>query len=309
MTRLNDYLMQTQRFLRDAKQEFSNPGDLISYVNRARREIAMRSQSIRVLTPISGQIVSWEVTGGGSGYSATPTLTISAPDFPSGTAPYPGGLQATAAAIVQGGIITAIDSQIGGYGYYQPTMEITDATGSGATATPTLSFINQLNESQEVYNFSDIDVSMFPGVGAVYMIKSVSIIYANYRYSLPCYSFSTYQAMIRQYPFQYQYVPTFCAQFGQGTGGSFYMYPLPSQQYQLEFDCFCLPQDLTTNDSEEVLPMPWADAVPYFSAALAFEEIQQLNFAKYYHDQYDKMAQRYSNYARPGRVVNPYGRY
>lgn len=305
---LNEYLKQTTRFLRDAKQETNNPADLVSYINRARREIAMRTQCIRVLTPISGQIISWTVTAGGSGYTA-PVLTISVPDFPSGTLPYPGGLQAAAGAIVQGGVITAIDSQVGGYGYYLPTMEITDATGSGATATPTLSWINQLNESQEVYNFSDIDVSTFPGAGAVFAIKSVSVIYSNYRYSLPCYAFSTYQAMIRQYPFQYQYVPVFCAQFGQGTAGSFYMYPLPSQQYQIEFDCLCLPQDLTTNGSEEAIPQPWQDAVPYFAAALAFEELQSYNIAKYYHDMYDKMALRYSQYARVGRVTNPYGRY
>lgn len=306
---LNEYLKQTQRFLRDARMETNNPGDLISYVNRARREVAMRSQAIRVLTPISGQIVSWEVTAGGAGYSDTPVLTVSAPDFPSGRPPYPLGLQATATAIVQGGVITAIDSQIGGSGYYLPTIEITDTTGSGATATPTMSFINQLNEGQELYNFSDIDVSMFPGVGAVYAIHSVSIIYANYRYSLPCYSFSTYQAFIRQYPYQYSYVPTFCAQFGQGTSGSFYMYPLPSQAYQLEFDCFALPQDLIDNNSEEALPMPWTEAVPFYAAHLAYLELQNFNYAKGYLDLYEKFALRYSQYARPGRVVNPYGRY
>lgn len=305
---LNEYLKQVTRFLRDAKQETNNPGDLLSYINRARREIAMRSQAIRVLTPISGSIVSWTVDDGGSGYVA-PVLTVSAPDFPSGTLPNPGGLQATASAVVSGGVILSIDSDIGGYGYYQPTLTITDSAGSGASATATMSFINQVNESQEVYNFSDIDTTMFPGVGAVYAIKSVSVIYSNYRYSLPCYSFSTYQAMIRQYPFSYTYVPVFCAQFGQGTAGSFFMYPLPSQAYQIEFDCLALPQNLTSNGDSEALPQPWQDAVPYFSAALAFEELQQYNIAKYWHDQYDKMALRYSQYARPGRVVNPYGRY
>jgi hypothetical protein len=137
----------------------------------------------------------------------------------------------------------------------------------------------------------------------------VSLIYSNYRYSLPMYAFSVYQSMIRQYPFQYQYVPTFCSQFGQGADGSLYMYPLPSQTYQVEYDCFCTPQDLIDNNSVDVIPNPWTDAVSYFAASLAFEEIQNLNYAKYYFDKFDAMLQRYSNYARPGRVVNPYGRY
>lgn len=310
MARLNDYLKQTQRFLRDAKQEFSNPADLISYVNRARREIAMRSQSIRRLTPVSAQIVSWNVTDGGSGYT-DPMLSINAPDFPSGQLPNPNGLQATAAAILSAGVITAIDSQIGGAGYFQPpTMTITDATGSGATAEATLGYINTLNIGQEVYPFSEIDMSMYPGVGQPYYVRSASVIFSNYRYIISIYSFTEYQAKIRQYtPNTYQYVPCYGAQFGQGTEGSLYLYPTPSQSYQTEWDCLCIPADLTTNDSEEALPSPWTDAVPYFSAALAYEELQNLNAARYYHDQYDKMAQRYSNYARVGRTVAPYGRY
>lgn len=269
----------------------------------------MRTQCLRALTPISGSILGWTVTDGGHDYSNMPTLTITPPDFPSATGASPLGLQATATPIITGGVITAIDTDIGGSGYYQPVMTITDISGAGATATPQMTFINQLSEGLETYNFSDIDVSGFPGFGAVYMIKSVSIIYSNYRYSLPCYSFSTYQAMIRQYPFQYQYVPSFCAQYGQGTNGSFYMYPLPSQAYQMEFDCFCLPQDLETDNSFEAIPLPWADAVPYFAAHLAYLEIQNFNAAGGYLKLFDQFVQRYSNYARPGRVTNPYGRW
>ena len=110
------YMKDTQRLLREQKQSFLNPQDLIAYINRARREIAMRSQCIRVLTPISGSITGWTVTAGGSGYSNTPTLSITTPDFPSGVLPYPNGDQATAQAIVQGGVITAIDSTYGGSG-------------------------------------------------------------------------------------------------------------------------------------------------------------------------------------------------
>lgn len=309
MPALFDYVQQTQRFLRDAKQEFLNPNDLISYINRARREVAMRAQCVRVLTPISGSIKSWSLTSGGSGYSDAPTLTITEPDFPSGLLPSPNGRQATATATISGGIITGVFSQDGGSGYLDPELTITDTTGSGAAAVPTLSFINQLNQGQEVYPFSGIDLSLNPGVSAVFAVKSISIIYSNYRYSLPVYAFSVYQAMIRQYPFQYQYVPTFASQFGQGTSGSFYVYPLPSQSYQYELDCFCLPQDLTTNLSVEAIPQPWTDAVPYWAACLCFEELQNLNAAKYYEQKFYAKVLDYSQYARPGRGVNPYGRF
>lgn len=309
MSTLNEYLQQTQRFLRDQRQDLFNPMDLISYVNRARREIAMRSQCLRVLTPISGAVISASVVAAGSGYTSTPTITITDPDFPSGVAPDPRGAQATASAVVQSGTIAAVNITYGGSGYFRPTVAVEDSTGSGASVTLELSAINALVANQEVYPFTDVVLDAFPGVESVYMIKGLSIIYANYRYSLPCYDFSTYQAQIRQFPFQFTYVPTFCSQYGQGTNGSFYTYPLPNQAYQYELDCFCLPSDLVTNLSEEALPKPWSEAVPYFTAYLAYSEIQNFNIAKYYLDQFDQFVNRYGVYARPGRGTNPYGRY
>lgn len=309
MTTLFDYQKQIQRLAREARQEFLNPEDIVSYVNIARREVAMRAQCIRRLTPTAGSIVGWTVTNAGSGYSNNPTLTITPPDYPAGTLPSPNGAQATASCIVENGTIAAVFSQYGGAGYFQPAMTITDTTGTGATAVTTVPLINTLKQGQEVYPFSGIDVTMLPGIDSVYMIRSVSIVYANYRYSLPMYDFSTYQAYVRQYPFQYQYVPTFASQYGQGVDGSFYAYPLPSQTYQWEFDCFCLPQDLIDNQSFEAIPMPWTDAVPYFALHLAYLSLQNFNVAQYFDQQFDKRLLRYSQYARPGRWTNPYGRY
>jgi len=305
------YLQQAQRFLREQRQEFENPDDLLVYINRARREVAGRTQCIRRLTPISGQVVSTTLTAGGSGY-VNPIATITPPDFPSGRQPNPGGLQATAFALMSGGSVTDVIIQDGGNGYFQPQVTITDASGpgAGATATLTLSPMNLLIESQEVYPFSDIYLGNWPGVDCVHAIKSASVIYSNYRYTLPMYAFSEYQARIRQYPFQYQYVPTFCSQFGQGSDGSFYAYPLPSQTYQWEFDCFCLPQDMLLDNSiPEVIPQPWTDAVPYFAAALCYMELQNLNSARFYMEEFDKRTLGYSSQARPGRAINMYGRY
>lgn len=308
MATLNDYLKQTQRFTREQGQSFLNPQDLIDYVNRARREVAMRSQSIRRLTPISGAITTASVVNAGSGYTS-PTVVITAPDFPSGGGANPNGAQANAAAIVQGGTIAAININYGGSGYFQPQATITDPTGTGASISLDVPGVNAVYQGQEQYNFSDIDLSTFPGVQSVYMIKSVSIVYNNYRYSLPCYDFSTYQSQIRQYPFQFSYVPVMFSQFGQGVGGSLYMYPLPSQTYQVEYDCFCLPQDLITDLSEEAIPEPWTDSVSYMAAHLCYLEIQNMNASQYYLTLFDKFLQRYSDYARPGRVTNPYGRW
>lgn len=307
---LNEYMKQTQRFLRDANQEYINPEDVIAYVNRARREAALRTKSIRILTPVCGAVVTATLTNAGTGY-VTPVATISAPDFPNGEVLYPSGAQATATVQQIGGVISNISIDFGGSGYFQPTITITDSTGPGAdaTATLTVSPINQTVNNQEIYTFDQIPLANFPGVGEVFWVNSISIIYAAYRYRMMTYSFSTYQALIRNYPRAYTYVPSVCAQLGQGTKGSIYVYPVPSAGYQMEWDCFCLPADLVDDQSEEALPGPWTECVPYFAAHLAFLELQNLNAANYYLTLYEKMMDNYSAFTRSRKVSNPYGRW
>ena len=307
MTSLNDYLKETEKWLRDTRQGLINPQNLINYVNRGRREVAMRTQCLRVLTQSSAPCVTASVVAAGTGYTSA-TVTITPPDFPSGTGAFPGGAQATATAILQSGSLAAVDINFGGSGYFQPIATVT-GPGTGASVTIQTGPINTLNQGQEVYNFSDIYLGNNPGVESVIAIRSVSVIYANYRYSLPQYDFSTYQAMIRQYPFQYQYVPTFCCQFGRGASGSLYVYPWPSQTYQYELDCYCLPQDLLTDNSYEAIPDPWTDAISYFAAHLSYLELQNYNTAKMYLDLFDRELGIYSRASQPGRAVNPYGRY
>ena len=278
------------------------------YVNRARREIALRTQCIRILTPIAGQIESIAVTNPGSGYT-NPIVTISPPDAPNGMQPYPGGLQATAVAQQIGGQISNVSVSGGGDGYFQPQATLNDPTGTGAVLVPHITPISQTQGNQEVYRFADIPLAQFPGVGAVFAVQSISIIYANYRYSLPCYPFSVYQSMIRQYPRQYLFVPTISGQYGQGTNGSLYLYPIASARYQIELDCFCLPTPLSDDQQFESLAEPWTDCVPMGAAVYAYEELQNLNSATYWQRKFDDYTHRFSAHARPGRVTNPYGRW
>lgn len=305
---LNQYLQQVQRFTRDTKQELLAPSDLVFYINMARREVAMRGQCIRFLTPNAGAIISASITNGGTRYS-NPSLVISTPDQPSGALPFPNGDQATGTATQAAGVINNVFIAYGGAGYFQPALSIADPTGSGAVITPTVAGPFLLNPGQEVYAFRDVDTSSVPGCGAVYTVRSVSILYTNYRYSVPIYSFTRYQASIRQYTIaSYQYVPCFGSQFGRGTDGSFYLYPPPSQAYQMEWDCSCLPQDLATDLSQEAIPDPWTDLVPYYAAHLAYLELQNHNLARSYLAMFDERMTRFGSYVDKGRAVNPYGR-
>jgi hypothetical protein len=305
---LHDYLKQTRRFLRDAKQDMLEEGDVIEHINEARRETAMRAQAIRVLTPIAAGLTSATVTSPGSGYT-NPTVIINPPDFPDGLPGYPNGRQATALATLQGGQISGVDIQDGGAGYQQnPQITISDPTGSGAVIVATPIKYNNIIQGQEVYPWQSIDTSMFPGVGLVFWVQGITVIYANWRYSPQYSSFSKYQAKIRTYTTSsYQYVPAFFSQYGRGTNGSFYYYPPPSQTYPVEMDCLCLPIDLIDDTTPEAIPGPWTDAVKFYAAAMCYLDLQNGNKAREYFALYDSFMNRYGAYAMPGRMVNWYG--
>jgi hypothetical protein len=305
---LHAYEKQVQRFLRDSRQDMLELGDIQEHINEARREVAMRAQCVRRLTPIASGLVSASVIAGGTGYTA-PKVTITPPDFPDGLVGYPNGRQATALATMLGGVITAVDIQDGGAGYQNATLTITDPTGHGAEAVITPVQYNQINQGQEQYLYSAIDVTMWPGVKAVYYVNSIGIIYANWRYSPEYCSFSKYQAMVRTYTAtSYQYVPGFFTQRGRGEDGDLFFYPLPSQTYPVEYDCLCTPIDLTDDSTPEAIPQPWRDAVKFYASAMCYLDLQNGNKAREYFSLFDDFMHRYGAYAMPGRRLAQYGR-
>jgi hypothetical protein len=74
---------------------------------------------------INGAIASVPVTSGGTGYTSSPTFTVSAPDVP-------GGTNAVVTATVSAGIVTGITVSTVGSGYINPpTITYTGGGGSG----------------------------------------------------------------------------------------------------------------------------------------------------------------------------------
>lgn len=267
---LNTYISDIYRLLgRDETQSDWNPDDLIRYINIARSEVAAQGQCIRRTSPVSGSILTLTVVEPGHSYSNNPTVTISPPDFPSGFLPYPNGAQATASAQVIGGQIAAVSNDFGGSGYFQPSVTITDPTGTGAVVTTQITPILQTTFNQEVYRFSDIPIEALPGVQSILSVRSIQVIWSSWAWTVARCSFSKYQALIKQYVNQFQAPPVWCCQFGQGVDGTVHLFPRPDTNYQLVFDMSCLPIDLIDDQSVEAIPDPWRNAVQFYAGHLA----------------------------------------
>jgi len=303
------YLTSLQRLLGTgtAQNLYSNT-DLTAYINEARTQIALRTQCIRRLTPISGPITSFTVLSGGSGYS-TPTVIVAAPDFPSGIPPTPLGAQATA-TVNSGTALTTITVQSAGDGYFSPVVTLS-GSGSGARVQAVVSGINVTVVGQETYRFRDINgiVALSgSGVQSVYSVHGISLLYASARFTLQKESLGKYQALSRSFAFQFQYVPNIWCQNEQGAFGTVMMYPVPGANYQMEWDTSCLPMPLVTDADVEAIPPPWTDAVKYFAAYLAFSGKQRFADADRMNAEFEKFLKQYRANVSPGGVNNWYGR-
>lgn len=101
-------------------------------------------------------------------------------------------------------------------------------------------------------------------------------------------------------------LPAEWSQFGQGVTGSIYIDPLPDQDYVLNLDCVCYPEDLTDDADTEVLPYPWTDCVPFYAAYYAYLGAQRVADADKIYQRYEQYMTRARNMSNPDVVPQAY---
>ena len=108
-------------------------GQQIYYSNRLYTVTIAGTTHASTAPIISGAIATIPVTNGGTGYTSSPTFTVSAPDVP-------GGNTAVVVATFASGVITSITVSSGGTGYINPpTVTFTGGGGTGLLlGTPTM---------------------------------------------------------------------------------------------------------------------------------------------------------------------------
>lgn len=273
MATLSEYLTQTRSLLNDPSGNFYSTANLTRWINLARKKVAQDAQCVRLIPRSSAAIQSITVTAGGSGYT-TATVTISAP-----SAYGVGFVQATATATVLAGVVTAISVTNAGSGYLTGATVTISGDGSGATATPVLQSYLSTVASQEVYQFSTANAilqSQTSGVSQVIGVQSVAVSWGASKPVLGGpYPWSSFQAYVRSLNIVSQNYPRIWSQYGQGVNGSIYLFPVPANAAQMEWDCYCTPADLTSDASVDLVPYPWTEVVPYYAMYNAYLNAQR----------------------------------
>jgi hypothetical protein len=291
---LTAYQTQTQRLLHDPNATYFSLADITTYINIARGQIAMEGQCIRQLLS-GGVITALAVNSAGTGYSGTITISITG-----------SGQQASATAPLSGSGVGAVTLVNGGWGYITGTTTTVTAAGSGGgtNATFTTTIDNSLTTvpGQEVYKFSTANTlaSLTPGVQSVIGVISVACAWGANAAMKPILQqkiWSEFQAYFRSYNNGMQNYPTMWSQYAQGVNGSIYLWPIPSQPSQMDWDCYCIPLNLADDTTPEAIPYGWTDCVPYYAAYLAYLDAQRA-------DDSDKMFKQYTMFMKRARAFS-----
>jgi hypothetical protein len=280
------YITQTQSLLHDASAVFYPVSSIVSFINSARAQIAAEGECVRVLPTSSAGVASAAVLTGGTGYTIA-FVTFSPPPL--------GGTTATGTCTVGGGAVTAVNISTNGSGYLMPPSATITGNGSGATASTTLQPANQTVVSQEVYTFATANAFLPAGVTSILSVKSIAVPWGSLKPTLRWLDWGSFQAYLRSYSVGLQNFPQVWSQFGQGTLGSIYLWPIPSQVLGMDWDAACLPMVLTSDADPELIPYPWTDCVGFYAAYLALLNAQRQADA-------DQMFKRYMMYMLRART-------
>jgi hypothetical protein len=291
------YIPEVQRLLHDPLASYYPVSDLTAYINTARGQIAADGECIRVLLPSTGPLAGVNVTAGGSGYTTPPTVVITGP-----------GTGATATAVLFSGSVASVTVTNGGTGYdTTTTISFTGGGGTGATATATVNVWNAV-QGQEVYTYASANsiAQLTTGVQGVIGVRSISVSWGSQKPTLQEWPWTDFQAYLRSNNTGLQSWPAVWARYGQGANGSVYVYPLPSQIMQWDWDVNCYPIALAQDTDPEAIPWPWTDCVPYYAAYLAYDNSQRKGDSDRMLEIFEKFMRRARKMSETDFVPDPY---
>jgi hypothetical protein len=295
---LNGYITATQRLLHDPSASYFSLGDLTAYINEARTEIAIAGQCVRAL--ISGSVASCAVANGGSGYS-NPVVGFSSAS---------GGVGAVATLTTVAGVIQSCTIIAPGSGFdaATATATIADVTGSGAVLVPSVPGDNSMVVGQEVYTFASRNpaAKLTAGVNAIHGVLSISASWGSTRPMLKQRTWTDFQAKWRSWSNGWLNNPIVWSQYGQGSGGTVYLAPIPSQPFNMDWDTYCTPLPLVDDTTPEAIPYPWTDCVKYYAAYLALDNAQRAPDADRMLAGYDRCLRIARAHSTPPFIPEPY---
>lgn len=248
MSQLQFYQAEVQGLIRDTSALFIPVRTLNSYINMGRREVAYRTGCIRRL--ITGQA-------------------------PFGTGAQPG--HAIPGAIVPGMLP-------GSY----PNNAPSPGGGPVGASTPANTFMAIPGVERYDYDYANQYLTrQFSGLSGILDVIDVAVSWGSNRPAMEYMTWEQLQALARSYNTGVTSYPFKWSVYDEGSNGQVWLFPVPSFQCEMEWDCFCYPAPLIDNTSPDAIPEPFNSAVKWYATAMCYLSSQRFGEGQFMMGMFD----------------------
>lgn len=145
----------------------------------------------------------------------------------------------------------------------------TFATIAGQERYPYIGFANNYLKDQ------------FSGLRGICDVVSVTVSWGGaVRPSLDWMPFEDFQAYCRSNQILVTNYPVVFTVFNDGEGGEVWLFPVPQQANEMEWDVLCTAGPIYTSDDFDAIPAPFENGVKYYAAGRAYESSGRFGAAK-----------------------------
>jgi hypothetical protein len=151
--------------------------------------------------------------------------------------------------------------------------------------------------SQEVYTFSTL-----PEAAMTMDILNINLIWGNTRIPLRYLPWTQFNAELRFWQ-NYTGRPIAFSMYGPT---SYYIAPVPDQEYSMELDTVIMPTPLVASTDVDQIPDPWTTPVAFYACYKAKYKEQSYGEAEIFKQEYQRQAQSVLATTYTRRMPNPY---
>ena len=152
--------------------------------------------------------------------------------------------------------------------------------------------------------------AQYQGVKAVIDVINVAVSWGGIRPTLAWMPWEDLQAYARSYNVGVTSYPFCWATNGDGENAQLWLFPIPTQQNpasgEMEWDCFCVPTDLISDNDYDAIPSGFQGAVKYYAAKLCYLASQRQGIADYYQGLFEQHLGVDRTATNRGKVPNYY---
>lgn len=157
--------------------------------------------------------------------------------------------------------------------------------GADDTSVTTFSTLPQVEKYHFDYAKPFLQ-AQFSGVESVICLNDVSVSWgAAARPTMEWCDFGELQALARIYSAGMFTYPFKAALQGDGVNQILFLFPVPGQALEMEWDVACLPKSLYSDNEYDALPDPYSAAAKFFAAKYAFMASQRFGSASLMEEQ------------------------